>query len=114
MIEAKPPRPCVVIPSADAHMAMEVLQMAETAKVLLVRTNICSLNEAWLKPFMEAAGVEVSADAVKALSTGKTVGLEFGGAGCTEALRGVASSGGFPLLDNPDQYAEWRYMGVEG
>ena len=31
-----------------------------------------------------------------------------------EALRGVASSGGLALLDNPAHYAEWRYMGVEG
>lgn len=103
-----------MIPSADAHMAMEVLQMAETAKVLLVRTNVCSLSSAWLKPFLEAGGVESGGGAVKALSKGKSVGLEFGGAGCAEALRGVASSGGFALLDNPDHYAEWRYMGVEG
>jgi protein XRP2 len=40
--------------------------------------------------------------------------LEFGGEGCADAMRGVASSGGFPMLENPDQYAEWRYMGVEG
>jgi protein XRP2 len=31
-----------------------------------------------------------------------------------EALRGIASSGGFALIDNPEQFAEWRYMGVEG
>jgi protein XRP2 len=29
-------------------------------------------------------------------------------------MRGVASSGGFAMLEDPDQYAEWRYMGVEG
>lgn len=64
----------------------ELLQMAETAKVLLVRTNICQLSEAWLKPFLEEGGVE-GGDMVKALATGKCVGLEFGGAGCAEALR---------------------------
>jgi protein XRP2 len=103
-----------MIPAADAHMAMEVLAMAETAKVLLVRTNICSLNEAWLKPFLENGGVEGGCGMVKALAASKCVGLEFGGAGCAEALRGVASSGGFALIDSPDNYAEWRYMGVEG
>lgn len=104
----------IMIPSADAHMAAEVLQMAETAKVLLVRTNLCQLNEAWLKPFLEEGGVEGAAALVKSLAKGKCVGLEFGGAGCGEALRRVASSGGFAMLDNKDLYAEWRYMGVEG
>ena len=103
----------VMIPAADAHMAREVLQMAETAKVLLVRTNICQLNEAWLKPFLEGGGLE-GGGLVKSLATGKCVGLEFGGEGCVEALRGLASSGGFAFLDNPDHYAEWRYMGVDG
>ena len=104
----------VMIPSADAHMAAEVLQMADSAKVLLVRTNICQLNEAWLKPFLDTGGAAVNDEGVKALVTGKCVGLEFGGAGCVDALRGIASSAGFAFLDDADNYAEWRYMGVEG
>ena len=51
---------------------------------------------------------------VKALVTGKCVGLEFGGEGCVEALRGIATSAGFAFLDDAENYAEWRYMGVEG
>ena len=35
----------IMIPSADEHMASEVLQMADTAKVLLIRTNICQARE---------------------------------------------------------------------
>ena len=31
-----------------------------------------------------------------------------------DALRGIASSAGFAFLDDADNYAEWRYMGVEG
>ena len=52
--------------------------------------------------------------ATPSCARGSVIGLEFGGEGCVDAMRGVASSGGFPMLENPDQYAEWRYMGVEG
>ena len=50
----------------------------------------------------------------KALSEGGCVGLEFGGVGCADAMREMASNGGFAMLTDPNHYAEWRYMGVEG
>jgi hypothetical protein len=54
--------------------------MAAAAKVLVVRTNICQLNEAWLRPFLAAGGAGADATPVKGLATGKCVGLEFAGA----------------------------------
>ena len=106
----------ILIPAADAKMAGELLQMADAAKVLLMRTNDCQLSEPWLRTFLTEGGVAANevAKLAKQLSTGRAIGLEFGGDGCADAMRGVASSGGFAMLEDPDQYAEWRYMGVEG
>lgn len=109
--DSAPKEGCLIlVPACDAHMAREICDMAHAAKVSLVRTNRCQLTEAWAVSFLEAGGAAFHAELCK----GKAIGLEFGGEGCADAMRGVASSGGFPMLENPDQYAEWRYMGVEG
>jgi len=93
-----------------------------------VRTNSCALSEPWLAEFLNRADADITdadggalgfdiaerARVVKALARGKCVGLEFGGAGCVEAVRGVAEAAGFAALTDPSQYAEWRYKGVEG
>ena len=103
----------VLVPSADAHMAAEIIAMASAAKTTLVRTNHAKVSEAWARGFLEEGGVD-SGMYAKALSEGGCVGLEFGGVGCADAMRGVASNGGFAMLTDPNHYAEWRYMGVEG
>ena len=100
----------ILVPACDAHMAREICDMAHAAKVSLVRTNRCQFTEAWATSFLTGGGAAYHPELCK----GKAIGLEFGGEGCADAMRGVASSGGFPMLENPDQYAEWRYMGVEG
>jgi hypothetical protein len=47
----------ILIPAADAKMAGELLQMADAAKVLLMRTNDCQLSEPWLRTFLTEGGV---------------------------------------------------------
>ena len=105
----------ILIPESDAHMAGEVVKMAQAAKVTLARTNMCKLEASWLKPFLAESGAEGGNDqTVKALSTGKAVGLEFGGDGCAEDLRGIAASAGLVFCANMDACAEYRYMGIVG
>ena len=117
----------VLVPEADEPMAREMVQMT-AGKAVLVRTNSCALSEPWLAEFLNRADADITevdgsalgfdiaerARVVKALARGKCVGLEFGGAGCVEAVRAVAEAAGFAALTDPGQYAEWRYKGVEG
>lgn len=117
----------VLVPEADEPMAREMVQMT-AGKAVLVRTNSCALSEPWLAEFLNRADSDIPevdgsalgfdiaerARVVKALARGKCVGLEFGGAGCVEAVRAVAEAAGFAALTDPGQYAEWRYKGVEG
>ena len=101
----------VLVPSADARMAAEIIAMASAAKITLVRTNHTKVSEAWARGFLEEGGVD-SGMYAKALSEGGCVGLEFGGVGCagrharggvqrrvrhahrSESLRRVAIHGG--------------------
>jgi protein XRP2 len=96
----------VLVPEADEPMARELVQMT-AGKAVLVRTNSCALSEPWLAEFLNRADADITdadggalgfdiaerARVVKALARGKCVGLEFGGAGCVEAVRGVAEAG---------------------
>ena len=123
---------CLVLcPCSDEKMARELLTMT-AGKALLVRTNSCALSEPWLVDHLarqlfirRGDAFDQSHDAdtfdvaertkmVKALARGKCLGLEFGGAGCVDAVRAVADAAGFPTLTDPQRYAEWRYKGVEG
>ena len=51
---ADPARGCLVlVPSADARMAAEIIAMASAAKTTLVRTNHTKVSEAWARGFLE-------------------------------------------------------------
>mmetsp|Transcript_3873 Transcript_3873/g.7236 ORF Transcript_3873/g.7236 Transcript_3873/m.7236 type:complete len:368 (+) Transcript_3873:181-1284(+) len=104
-------------PSADQESTANRILKKTAGAAVLVHTNKAAVDSDIAKQLVQLAAGEVQGNInhlVKAMTKGKTIGLEFGGPGCLQAVKSALPPGDCICTANTQASSMFRYMGIEG